>query len=42
MWLHGTCRYYLADEPGGHGVSPTLLEKSYDFVKVRCGLARQL
>ena len=28
------CRYYLADEPGGNGIDPALLEKAYDFVKV--------
>ncbi|CAI8052798.1 hypothetical protein GBAR_LOCUS28892 [Geodia barretti] len=25
--------YYLADEPGGNGIDPALLEKAYDFVK---------
>ena len=35
---HCTCSYYLADEPGGNGVDPALLEKAYDFVKVACGI----
>ena len=31
---HSPCRYYLADEPGGAGIQPYILQESYTLVKV--------